>query len=918
MPITIRGSTDSRVGQVSAVLGGLSTSLEGLHTAPPNVVGRMLSSLGGIQASMRGQFAVPANRTGRIASTLGGLSASVRGAFIPESQFPLAVHASGRYLVDSSGDPFFLHGDTPWSLVAQLTNAQVDTYLNDRAAKGYTALLFNAIEHNFSSQTPKYLNVDGVAPFTTMTDYDSGMTAYWNRLDYIVNAAKALGIFVFINPSYWGFNGGAEGWFSEEQAQSNAELQAYGVMLAQRYTQGNVGWSLGGDYDGNQTARVKQWNIMTGIRSVRTTDIVMVHPLQGSGYPTWNNFSQSLYPGLNLNTVYTYGEAYVPLLTEYGRAGPIPVIGQEFIYENEQGVSAATLRRQAYQCLTNGACGQFFGNNPVWFLGSGWPTALNSTGYQQQAILKTFVDSFEWWKLAPSTGTALVTSSLGSGSARVCPTLASDGTFAWVWKPASGNVTVNMAALSGVPFVRARFFNPTDGTYSTVSGSPFTPSGSQVIAFPGERLLVLDEGAASTEWAGKTAHYVRQGASGNGSGNDWTNAYTALPATLTRDHVYYIADGSYSGYTFNDANSGSLKIYVVKATEADHGTDTGWISAYGDGIANFGALIFTTANWVFDGQVGGGPDRWMTGHGFKVAQTAAQPVISLGAYNAFSTAADNVKIAHTEIQGNENTSGGGSLGQDGIANSGSTGTHVTHCYIHHVGRCWFWFSFPDHLIEYNYLGVYRGTDAQHSEGFALYGDTGSDNTIRYNLMTHAESTGMCMWDNEDNSASILRFYGNIIYRAPGDSWLGGADVGNGILGSWAYPTEEQHNFLVYNNTFIDTDQTGGSNGTVKTLGGLATGTGNLVSNNYFYLIGSNVGGGGPWSTPTFNHFNATTAVGTNTSTSSGNPFVDSANLDFRLVSNTTSGTDLGAPYNVDMYGNTRTTWTRGAVEYVAP
>jgi hypothetical protein len=39
-------------------------------------------------------------------------------------------------------------------------------------------------------------------------------------------------------------------------------------------------------------------------------------------------------------------------------------------------------------------------------------------------------------------------------------------------------------------------------------------------------------------------HYVRAGASGNGSGADWTNAYTDLPGSLTRGDTYYVAAGT--------------------------------------------------------------------------------------------------------------------------------------------------------------------------------------------------------------------------------------------------------------------------------------------------------------------------------------------------------------------------------------
>ena len=66
--------------------------------------------------------------------------------------------------------------------------------------------------------------------------------------------------------------------------------------------------------------------------------------------------------------------------------------------------------------------------------------------------------------------------------------------------------------------------------------------------------------------------YVRLGASGNGGGSDWTNAYAWLPSTLVRDDPYWVADGSYPGYNLDDPASGSLAITIRKGTIAAHGT----------------------------------------------------------------------------------------------------------------------------------------------------------------------------------------------------------------------------------------------------------------------------------------------------------------------------------------------------------
>ena len=74
--------------------------------------------------------------------------------------------------------------------------------------------------------------------------------------------------------------------------------------------------------------------------------------------------------------------------------------------------------------------------------------------------------------------------------------------------------------------------------------------------------------------------YVRSGATGSATGVDWTNAYTALPSSLTRGVTYYVAAGTYPGHLFADPDSGTTYITVQAPTTAVHGTSTGWSDAY--------------------------------------------------------------------------------------------------------------------------------------------------------------------------------------------------------------------------------------------------------------------------------------------------------------------------------------------------
>jgi hypothetical protein len=115
---------------------------------------------------------------------------------------------------------------------------------------------------------------------------------------------------------------------------------------------------------------------------------------------------------------------------------------------------------------------------------------LNTTAASDMTRFKSLFTSYAWQLLVPRTDASFVTSSLGSGAARVMPALASDGTFAMVWSPGA-SVTVNMASLNK-PSLRARWFDPANGNFATVAGSPFANTGTRSFSAPGDRVLVID------------------------------------------------------------------------------------------------------------------------------------------------------------------------------------------------------------------------------------------------------------------------------------------------------------------------------------------------------------------------------------------------------------------------------------------
>src|SRR5437763_2346573 len=94
-------------------------------------------------------FAVPP-----AAQAADGNGAAVSQARAATPLLPLKTSPDGHFLVDQKGQPFLVVGDSPWSLVAQPREADLDRYLDDRAKKGFNSLIVNLIEHKFGSNAP--------------------------------------------------------------------------------------------------------------------------------------------------------------------------------------------------------------------------------------------------------------------------------------------------------------------------------------------------------------------------------------------------------------------------------------------------------------------------------------------------------------------------------------------------------------------------------------------------------------------------------------------------------------------------------------------------------------------------------------------------------------------------------------------
>ena len=162
----------------------------------------------------------------------------------------LKVDTGGRYLVQDFGGgetkPFFWLGDTAWNL-HKLQKADIDLYLEDRAAKGFnviqgpvldwSGLIQGTLKRENGYGKSAYVNKGSATPTLNADVPGAEFNDYFDQLDYIVAKSDSLGLYIAPLP-FW-----AQG--INEQDDNNTEkagLRVIGRLLGDRYKNNrNVG-----------------------------------------------------------------------------------------------------------------------------------------------------------------------------------------------------------------------------------------------------------------------------------------------------------------------------------------------------------------------------------------------------------------------------------------------------------------------------------------------------------------------------------------------------------------------------------------------------------------------------------------------------------------------------------------------------
>jgi hypothetical protein len=357
------------------------------------------------------------------------------------------------------------------------------------------------LEHKFCTSPPRTRS--GLAPFNTPGDFSTPNEAYFDFVRQVIEGAGEHGMVVWLAPNYLGYGGGDEGFFREIKAGGREKLCAYGRFVGKRFKDlPNIVWMLGGDYTPEAP---DQWVVNELAEAIREEDPVHLmtvhHSPESSGVAAFGEQEW-----LAVNNFYGYEKTlFRPLLAEYQRQPVRPFVLLETTYEGEHDSTPDQIRRQAYWAILSGACGQFFGNNPIWhFDGPGlfpaqmsWQQALGATGSHDIALLRGLFIHLPWHELVPENNHAIVAEGFGSGTTTALSACTADGKLSVTYIPSTGSGARELRIALGrfAKPVTARWYNPTNGKFVEVEGSPYSNRVTHRLRTPG------DNGTGTNDWA---------------------------------------------------------------------------------------------------------------------------------------------------------------------------------------------------------------------------------------------------------------------------------------------------------------------------------------------------------------------------------------------------------------------------------
>jgi hypothetical protein len=424
----------------------------------------------------------------------------------------LRVSDDRRYLVHADGTPFFWLADTAWNGVLKSDPSSWESYLKERAAKG-----FNVIQW----VTAQWLGWRGDESGRTVFSGRERILVdpeFCRRMDVRVDALNEHG-FISAPVLLW-----AAVW-NEKEAMENPGIalpEDQAILLAKyfvaRWGAHQTVWLLNGDGD-YRAERAEKWKrIGRAVLAYSTNRLATVHP-QGLSWiasefreEPWLSFIGYQSCHFDTTEAYRWHVTEAPA-TDWATEPVRPIIDIEPQYESHrkfpgaQETNAHQVRRAAYwSLLVSPTAGVTYGSSGIWSWalkeeppmghpGSAidpvWSEAIRMPGSMERKYMKDLFTSLEWWRLRPAP--ELLAEQPGTQDPRrfIAVARAEKSNWALAYLPEGGSISLLIEQLPGAMI--GRWFNPRKGRWE---GEAVVTPSTRVLTAPDQNDWVLWIGPA--------------------------------------------------------------------------------------------------------------------------------------------------------------------------------------------------------------------------------------------------------------------------------------------------------------------------------------------------------------------------------------------------------------------------------------
>jgi hypothetical protein len=478
-------------GTVAVTLTAATSSIAGTTTTP-GVAGSIAVTLTATTGSFTATRTLPAV-TGTIAVTL----AATTGLFVQVATFTGTYPASisGRKLLDQHGNVYLAHTFSSWSMASHLSNADITQALTDATTNHFNGVTvwMGGTEDRGGTGWDRYTNLAG-QNFWTGTPWASTLGPAWASVDRVVDEAARLGLVVHFSfcAGYASFGPGTD-W----DGVTNADMHQVGVDVATRYAAyPNIVWHIMFD-SAITVASTRGQRANALFDGINDTEGATTRPVRWvetdagastSGQGWYDPTGATTDTRFSINCMYEYsGSSVVELEAVWGEvSGPVGDC-EPFYVGNPYptGDSAQQYRERNYAVFVEGGSLLNFGHEAFWPFGAD-PLVATSLTWTDVVTQPEVVQARYAWDLIDTyckDSTWAPTSSFvttGEGTTDTKAAQGASNTAALAYFPDNRTVQVDTTIIAGTANVRLRWYDPTAGTFSTITASEAQSAGRSV------------------------------------------------------------------------------------------------------------------------------------------------------------------------------------------------------------------------------------------------------------------------------------------------------------------------------------------------------------------------------------------------------------------------------------------------------